>query len=688
MKSLIKTSGIAFFFLALATVPFAAPLFFGTGTLQWDAREVHLTNLAFSSSIWHAGFLPLWTPYLFGGFPQIADMQVAVFYPLDFLLGLFSVFTPVLLLWQIVLHFALAGFGMFLLVRYVTKNRWAGAFSGVAYMFSGFMIGHSSHIGMLDTAAWLPVVLLLLVFGLEKESYLWAVGTGLAAGVAILAGHFQISVFMLLTLGLYFLYDLSLSWYQTRTVPVRKLLLFSCMALIAFLIASVQLIPTLELARQSERAAISLELAQTESLNPQSLHALFDVNYNGVAFGPYTGPWDRTENYLFLGITTLGFALAALLSRVRRPRSGGLVWFFTFLAVIALLYAFGKFGFLQQYFYLLPIFNKMRAPSNMMILFDLSVIILAGIGFATIEQIFPRFKIFGMVAIAVLIAELMLPAALTDLTYARTNPNTIFEKPWIASTILSEEGHIPNPNDRFRVWRVPDLERNLAQVFRIYDFGGYNPLALSRQAAFEDAMAKNPALVDLASIKYLPCTLIPSRAARLQKAGDVCINEEYFPHAFLVDQYRIVKNENEVLPLMEQTDLKRTVVLESDPGMTQNSNPPEQGITENPSDNPNILTFDVQTDRQVLLVVSDAYYPGWIAQVDGRAAPVLQADYLFRAVVIPEGSHRIVFRFTAPSLKTGLLFSTLGIVLSALIMFLSVRKSRRDRSYAKLVHKA
>jgi hypothetical protein len=52
-----------------------------------------------------------------------------------------------------------------------------------------------------------------------------------------------------------------------------------------------------------------------------------------------------------------------------------------------------------------------------------------------------------------------------------------------------------------------------------------------------------------------------------------------------------------------------------------------------------------------LLVLSDVYYPGWIADVDGKPAPILRADILFRAVEIPAGSHRITFRFVPFSIS-------------------------------------
>ena len=39
------------------------------------------------------------------------------------------------------------------------------------------------------------------------------------------------------------------------------------------------------------------------------------------------------------------------------------------------------------------------------------------------------------------------------------------------------------------------------------------------------------------------------------------------------------------------------------------------------------------------------YYPGWIAEIDGKASHILRADVLFRAVEVPAGRHHVVFRY-------------------------------------------
>jgi uncharacterized membrane protein YfhO len=63
-----------------------------------------------------------------------------------------------------------------------------------------------------------------------------------------------------------------------------------------------------------------------------------------------------------------------------------------------------------------------------------------------------------------------------------------------------------------------------------------------------------------------------------------------------------------------------------------------------------------------LLVLHDTYYPGWIAEVDGKSAPIFQADVLFRAIELPAGTHRVTFRFAPFSLANlrAALNATLG----------------------------
>ena len=79
------------------------------------------------------------------------------------------------------------------------------------------------------------------------------------------------------------------------------------------------------------------------------------------------------------------------------------------------------------------------------------------------------------------------------------------------------------------------------------------------------------------------------------------------------------------------------------------------------------LTARVGLATPGYLVVSDAYYPGWQAYVDGRQAPLLRADGLFRAVALPAGEHKVEMRYKPPALGLGLLLAAVSAVGLALL---------------------
>ena len=66
----------------------------------------------------------------------------------------------------------------------------------------------------------------------------------------------------------------------------------------------------------------------------------------------------------------------------------------------------------------------------------------------------------------------------------------------------------------------------------------------------------------------------------------------------------------------------------------------------------NALTFEAESDRERLAVFSDIYYPGWQCTIDGEPVPILRANYVLRAVVLPAGKHTVAFRFDPQSLHT------------------------------------
>lgn len=73
------------------------------------------------------------------------------------------------------------------------------------------------------------------------------------------------------------------------------------------------------------------------------------------------------------------------------------------------------------------------------------------------------------------------------------------------------------------------------------------------------------------------------------------------------------------------------------------------------------VRIKVDAPRAGLLVLNDAYYPGWIARVDGVETRVLRANYYVRALVVPAGSREVILEYRPLSLLLGTGLSLLGL---------------------------
>lgn len=102
--------------------------------------------------------------------------------------------------------------------------------------------------------------------------------------------------------------------------------------------------------------------------------------------------------------------------------------------------------------------------------------------------------------------------------------------------------------------------------------------------------------------------------------------------------------------------LNRHEVSWSTPAKPQSSSSPDYTPTaqvELMHYTPNRVAYKVDTDRERLLVMSEIYYPhGWHMTVDGKPTDILRANYLLRAVILPEGEHTVELTFAPQSLKT------------------------------------
>jgi hypothetical protein len=81
---------------------------------------------------------------------------------------------------------------------------------------------------------------------------------------------------------------------------------------------------------------------------------------------------------------------------------------------------------------------------------------------------------------------------------------------------------------------------------------------------------------------------------------------------------------------------------------------------------PEHVLVEAEADGDAVLVVNDAFWPGWKAALDGRPIPILAADGFVRAVAWPRGRHRLEMTYDPPELAVGLALSAAAAVVVAL----------------------
>lgn len=431
--------------------------------IQWDAVGTHYTPQKYFSDQVRAGKLPFWTPYIFSGFPFLADPQVGAWYPLNWPFFLAGV-TPRGIQVEVALHALLAVVGSYLLILNLIGSKPAALIGSLCYGLSGFFAAHSSHVGMFQTASGLPWLLLMYHRGNTATA-------GLIGGCMVLAGHFQTALYSVAALGLF-----AVATGLKDRGNWRRLALILA---IAALLSSIAVLPGLELTRHSIRAGADFSNDPQGALPTTALVTLLVPNFLGALSGQYTGPEDVTQYYFYASVWLL--PLAALGVRCYRTRIVALL-----LIVPALWYALGPSAGLYRLIGMLPGFGQVRAPVHAWFIVALGLSILSGAG---ADWVFARWKIAWLPAalIAILFVDLAWWNSWHNpLAYARASFDQLYgaRQAQFAQQIAATQPpltrfHAPAKLAAFGPMNHP-LDTRVETTY------GYNPLELKTYSRFRD----------------------------------------------------------------------------------------------------------------------------------------------------------------------------------------------------------
>ncbi len=154
-----------------------------------------------------------------------------------------------------------------------------------------------------------------------------------------------------------------------------------------------------------------------------------------------------------------------------------------------------------------------------------------------------------------------------------------------------------------------------------------------------------------------------SVAFRLQNNDTVSIVPDYIPRVKLYTDYVVAPDDASAREklLTGMIDLTKTVVLDKNPGFPPDNSPCSSSAVIT-SDTGNTLRITAFPFKDSILLLTDSYYDGWQAFVDGKPAEIFRANVAFRAVRLTPGKHTVLFRFRQAGLRPGAAVTAVSLV--------------------------
>jgi len=687
-----------------------------------DFTEQYFPLRAFSANRWAAGRVPLWNPALFGGQPALADIQSGALYPPHVIQALAygwggAGFPLRALEWQVILHFAIAGVGSYLLGRYwgrrsgasLKSARFMGVIVSLVFTYSGYLTGFPvQQLAILEVSAWLPWLMWLLSRSLDavsdakplKTSLAAAAWAGLAFALAILAGHPQTVMYLVYLSLAYtafrvFSFGFSVSGFRFQVSGFRfihcSLFTVHCSLLLHWLFA--------------------------KALPPAGDQRKVGGGRNPARISQFVIP--KWTIFFWLGV-----------------------------ALLAMLLAFGSNTFLYPLFYLLtPGFDAVRQQERIFLLYAFSAAVLSGYGALALGLPLPRslrqgwqkyqralywvgggalaltglyiyasvaanaqgneinlfygvlrHHIFGLIIFGgglLLIAlrskrlwrrwwGMSLIAGWLAFNLFSVNwqfnlekrpPGTPFTPTGVSQFLIEHTANQPQPV-RIASGGLLSGGNNAASVYGLEDITGNTPLQLRDAAAFAEALP-SWRYWQLMNVRYVvdERDIDGPGLSRRYEADGVKVFEvgDPFPRARIVHQ--IIAGDDISILASGETDLKTTALV-----MTANGRPPTDdgqrlavsgqlpAVARVIESQPGLLVVDADTSAEGMLVLSNIHYPGWQAKLDGQPVEIYRVNGIFQGVYVPSGQHQLVLSFEPVSFKWGIWISLAGVLVLGVVL--------------------
>ena len=668
-----------------------------------DLTITHWPNIEFAiESLRANGQLPLWRPAIMSGTPFAANplsglhyLPHAIFLVVPLAIGFNLLF---------IAHVWLAGCGVYALLRAWRVERLAAFVGALTWMATPKLFAHlgAGHVGMVEAAAWMPWAVLASHRLVEHRRAMDAVWLGAVWAIQFLADPRTSFYTLVLTVP----YLVAGAVFATRIPPLeggrRNLALISvCLGVpvasvtLAVLSAALWL-PLAEFITLSNRGALTLAEAGEWSLPFRQLVSLVLVNWSG--FHEWT---------VYVGILPLALAVAGC--KRQAVGRGGRNWLPPFLllaVVLAALFSLGTNGpVFPLLFRLVPGLSLLRVPPRAWFIVAFATaclcafgveammrqarpprgwVTLTGVALAAFALMFGLggyFVLLGRSEVAPARASLLhmglaVPVSAAVLllrAQGRIGPRrfaalsavvivaTLLPVDWSFYRVVPEERAFADHGD-VAVWLTQSVRPG---PFRVYSPSYSLPQHVAQRAGLELADGVDP--MQLASYASQMQAATGTRASSYSvtipafppESNVATALRDAVPDAQLLGKlnvgYVVAEFPMRIEGLVERAHIGSTFVYENQWAL------PRAFVGVTPANIP-VLTPDrvvVEADGPGVLTLSQVYYPGWRASVDGRPGGISTSDALM-TVSLDAGHHLVEFLFDPWTVKVGWLVSAVG----------------------------
>ncbi len=691
-----------------------------------DIAKLHQPMRLFDVQSVARGEFPLWNPHIFSGFPQFAEGESGFFY-----IGNLVQYLPVGFDYAysllILLHFALAGMIAYSCLRHFGLDKSISCAMSVVWAYSPFFMFHIGAPTILITLAWYPALIQLAdsMPGRPVRRMGWL---AILISQMVLAGSAQMAFFGITS---YFVYAI-IRWILTRRQVIgaaMKLVWIPLLAcVLAFFIAAIQVLPTFEMLKYTERAGQVGEAFRVTGswLDTARLAAIFIF--------PLISGLDELLHYgsslLFIGMIPGILLLGGIFGGWRRNE----IKVHLIAAAVIILLAMGAgnpFNFWMSH---IPPFDRFRYIGRFAAFASWHLLVISGIWLSTVIErnpsgrfnprkimdsigrpviaaviltiiflIFNGISKFSALGIMFALVQLVVMALMLSRAAWRMHLMT-------AAAIFSLILAYPLGNllqlEKAEYKRVMgiyarlDDERPSGRFFMEREGGliskeGHGLLFLTpykQQKAFAGGNAGSmeglTVLSGYASLKMGSWVDVIQQAAG--NSSDGIGRDELYGRIFA--DYIVIRDDVDVGGFEDVDDIDITGIAD-DAYLRRSVDPMEPVfVTTKYSGNGDrfetwqlgarsigggIQAYEKEKDRyrieaacynDCLLVLLDSWYPGWEAYVDGEESQVALVNGLFKGVELKKGEHTVEFRYHCAPLRNGMIISIIGMFFALLMI--------------------